>query len=260
MSEDTMLDYETQIRPNCKLLNPNTLCDINKEVLPYGKVVFSQLPISHWQNEPAPQENFIRLVVELYAVLCDYGKEMAFALVKERTFAKKTYQNIEALRHYFCHGLPPVSSSNCAVGTAQRALASYTGAVLREGVLSPTPEEWANGVEELRTESNKLADALIQSAKQAKNYPNLLSAPWKKRWSNDAVAKMLKDGGCAERFSDICYNLEQSSMTSWEAITWVLVRTWQDDKDALLSEMLWKAETEGLQYWYENVLNAAEII
>lgn len=40
MSEGTMLDYETHIRPGCKLLNPNTLCDINKEVLPYGKVIF----------------------------------------------------------------------------------------------------------------------------------------------------------------------------------------------------------------------------
>lgn len=258
MSEGTMLDYETHIRPGCKLLNPNTLCDINKEVLPYGKVIFSQLPISHWQNESAPQENFIRLVVELYAVLCDYGKEMAFALVKDRTFAKKTYQNINALRHYFCHGLPPVSSSNHAVNTARRALVSYTGAVPREGVISPTPEEWANGVEALRTESNKLADALLQSAERVKNYPSLLSVPWEKRWSSHAVAEMLRDGGCDECFMDICRNLEQSSIPLWEAVSWVLVRTWQDDKDALLSEMLWKAETEGLQYWYENVLNATE--
>lgn len=77
-----------------------------------------------------------------------------------------------------CHGLPPVSSSNHAVNTARRALVSYTGAVPREGVISPTPEEWANGVEALRTESNKLADALLQSAERVKNYPNLLSVPW----------------------------------------------------------------------------------
>ena len=110
----------------------------------------------------------------------------------------------------------------------------------------------------MRTESNKLADALLQSAERVKNYPNLLSVPWEKRWSSHAVAEMLRDGGCDECFMDICRNLEQSSIPLWEAVSWVLVRTWQDDKDALLSEMLWKAETEGLQYWYENVLNATE--
>mgnify|MGYP006987724120 CR=1 FL=1 len=80
MSEWKILDYQTQIQPGCKLLDVNTLCAINKEVLPYGMVIFSQMPISHWQNEPAPQENFVRLVVELYAVLYDYGKKMTFAV------------------------------------------------------------------------------------------------------------------------------------------------------------------------------------
>lgn len=256
MSEWKILDYQTQIQPGCKLLDVNTLCAINKEVLPYGMVIFSQMPISHWQNEPAPQENFVRLVVELYAVLYDYGKKMTFALIKDRHFANKTYKRIDALRHYFCHGLSP---KNNTVYIAQDAIADYTGASrAKDGSVCPSPEEWAHGVDALLNDSNKLAETLLQSVALVKNQPTILSSFWKKRWNEESVAQLLKDGGCKDSFSDICEVLEQSGVALENVVSQILIRAWQDDSNVLLGKKLWNAEIEGLLYWYENELNAVK--